>query len=772
MNHSFQPDRHLTRRRFLQTSLGTAGTVALLQLLSTATPGAAVKLWADAQQQHQPGNPLSAWQVLREAEDADIQFILRHSLVPLFGLPPVARQQIASTTRLNFRTWRDRFYPPSVVTSATLDATEQEEIRNHMPGDQFGHWDEKGLFRPFTPAELSVELEIAGKRVFAAPIMHVAGPCTLDRLFFVQQHPWYPPYQLEHVEVLLQVDGSWYSCEGNDFFEHWYPFAIHSRSADGNNCSLPIGAKQQLSLYLRSTAERYSRYEKRYITSLSGWFAALFSRYAPAVAEDITPFTAQTVPVYTAATAAVKAAIEELGYRSQFEPAPATAFELLARKLYGAQHCTTRTLSVTLQPAETLDIPVTAVAVPVGLRLAIPKASLGMLDRVIIWFTYPDGYRIILPVRYLFGSLIENPIHIAPPNERPHLYETLYTGLKTLDDKILLYANIPLIGLAGFSLQTLGDEPILLQLEYDSVPKAVLPQSLTDKKFVPYFSEIVSNGHDHILAPPTSTPGIVVGTYLFEADWHHRADAESPIPFKVRAGGKPSNWKFFFLEYNPTLLRFGIEPSGHLSTHYVGAIPGWEDLISSFYAGGAKDNAKASRNMRKGSPIHGRFLAARFHGEKKEFEGGLCSFMPVHLTDQAFVLPLYGYNRVDAAPLITQCRLRTLTFCYVGEAEELTWSLAGLYDQLGWQEQATELPLAQLSDLRVRYNLKRMVQRQRAKWTPADQTYLEQARQFYRQISAEFANERQANPTLQYTHRLRQGIQTLYQQIFEAKHQR
>jgi hypothetical protein len=763
MKNPFQPDLHLSRRRFLQTSIRGVTTVALLQLLRASTPGAAV------QRAYPSSTSPSAWQVLREQEDADIQFILRHGLAPLFGLPPVAQQQIASTTHLNLRTWRDRFYPPNVVTSAELDAVEQEEIRNHMQGEQFGRWDAEGNFRAFAPAELSVELEIAGTRRFAAPIMYVAGPCTLDRLFFVQQHPWYPPQRLEHVELILQVDGSWYTCEGNDFFHHWYPFAVHSRVADGNNCSLPIGAKQQLRLYLRATAERYSRYEKRYITSLSGWFVALFSRYMPTSADEITPFTSQTLPLYTTATAAVKAAVEELGYWSQPEAVESTTVEWLARKLYGAEHCTTQTQAVTLQPDAVLEIPITALAVPVGLRITIAKAALAMLDKLTIQFTYPDGYGITLPVRYLFGSLIENPGHIAPALERTHTYETLYTGIKPLADQILLYANIPLVGLTKLALQTASHTPLTFQLEYDVVPKTMLPQSFTRKKFVPDYAEIVSNGHDHILAHPTTTPGVVVGTYLFEADWHHRTDAEAPAPFKLRSDGKPSNWKFFYLEYNPTLLRFRREPAGAVSTQYVGAVPGWEDLISSFYAGGARDNTKASRNMGKGSPVHGRFLAARFHAEKAEFEGGLCAFMPVHLLDQAFVLPHYGYNRIDAAPLITRCRLRTLTLCYVDEAEDLAWNLGHLYEQLDLPEPAPIIPLAQLSDLLVRYNLKRMIQRQRAERIPADPVYLEQAQQFYRQIATEYRRERQANSPLQYTHRLRESVQKIYGEIFERK---
>jgi hypothetical protein len=201
----------------------------------------------------------------------------------------------------------------------------------------------------------------------------------------------------------------------------------------------------------------------------------------------------------------------------------------------------------------------------------------------------------------------------------------------------------------------------------------------------------------------------------------------------------------------------------------MGSVPGWEDLLSSFYAGGARDNAKASRNMRKGSPLQGKFLAARFNGEKKEFEGGVCFFMAVHLADHALVLPQYGYNRVDAAPLITQCRLRTLTLCYVEEDEDLAWNLDYLFEQLGIQEQAPDIPLAQLSDLMVRYNLKRLIQRQQADRRPADLVYLEKVQLFYRQLSSEFTKERETNPTLQYTHRLRQIMQKTYQQVFEMK---
>jgi hypothetical protein len=150
MNHSFPPTLTLNRRRFLQTTLAGAGTVALLQLPPIATTGPVVPLRADTQQPQSPSNPPSAWQGLREHEDADIQFILRHGLAPLFGLPPLARQQLASTTHLNFRTWRDRFYPPGVITRANLDALEQEEIRNYMLGDRFGRWGAQDQFHAFT----------------------------------------------------------------------------------------------------------------------------------------------------------------------------------------------------------------------------------------------------------------------------------------------------------------------------------------------------------------------------------------------------------------------------------------------------------------------------------------------------------------------------------------------------------------------------------------------------------------------------------------------
>lgn len=82
------------------------------------------------------------------------------------------------------------------------------------------------------------------------------------------------------------------------------------------------------------------------------------------------------------------------------------------------------------------------------------------------------------------------------------------------------------------------------------------------------------------------------------------ADPKSPPPFTTPAGKKPSNWKFFYMEYNATLLRFIEEPSGQATPLYAGSVLGWEDWVGSFYNSVAtKDNAKPSRNMRKGNPL-------------------------------------------------------------------------------------------------------------------------------------------------------------------------
>lgn len=755
----------LTRRQFLRTCVG-AGALTASAWTPLSALGISNQLSVKTLPQAEPFGQPSLWQTLREQNDPSAQFLLRHGLAPLFGVPPAAKQWIASSTHPHLRTWSDRAYPTNLVKGVKLDALETEELANQMQGDMFGRWVSEDEFHSFSGAERCVEIEIDGEQLWVAPIAQIDGPCSLDRISFVQQPPWSPPFRLENLEVILQVDHAWRRYDAEDFFTRWAPFAANTVSSDGNNCSLPIGAQQHFALYLRSTADRFSGYERRYISALSGWFAALFSCYEPEEAQQIVAFTPQTMATYQATTAKVQQALREIGFIANDKLPDPTAFEWVARKVYGPEQCQTQARFVTLTNTTAFDLPLSPAAIPVGLRITIPKAHLAELDQMLLRFTYPDGYVITLPVRYLFGSFIEDPVNIAPPKERAHVYATLHTGLKEVGETLLLYANLPLVGLAALAFQTEAVKPLRFHLEYDTVPSALLPASLQGKKFVPYYAEIASNGHDHIVAPPVFAPGLAVGTYLFEADWQQRADPASPPPFTTPAGKKPSNWKFFYMEYNATLLRFSEEPSGPAKPLYAGSVLGWEDWVGSFYNGGDKDNAKPSRNMRKGNPLQGRFLAARYSGEKQEFEGGVCFFAPLQLAHQAFVLPQYGYNRVDPAPLINHCRLRTLTLCYLSEAEDLHWEVAELFKRLEIQANLPAIPLAHLTDLTVRQNLKRIAQKPPQLRTVADQVYIDRALLFYWYLAQDWANERHAQPTLHVTHALRQRIQDAYQLIF------
>lgn len=86
----------------------------------------------------------------------------------------------------------------------------------------------------------------------------------------------------------------------------------------------------------------------------------------------------------------------------------------MARKVYQPEQCQTQARFVTLTNTTAFDLPISTTAIPVGLRVTIPKAHLAELDQILLRLTYPDGYVITLPVRYLFGSFIEDPAHIAP----------------------------------------------------------------------------------------------------------------------------------------------------------------------------------------------------------------------------------------------------------------------------------------------------------------------------------------------------------------------
>ena len=765
MNEQYPPYLSLTRRLFLRACVAGTGVLAFghppwLPALIPAKTAV-----AKAQEPYGRTDRASAWQSLHEHDDKTVQFILRHGLAPLFGLPPAATRHIASTTQLENRTWRDRFYPPKFVDNVWLDPAEEEELRNLMPGDLFGRWTKDERFIAFDEAEMPMELTIEGKRIVAAPIAQVSGPCTLDHLFFVQQPPWHLPDRLQHLEVILHIDGAWHRFEGNDFFTRWYPFAENIASSDGNTCTLPIGAKHELSLYMRSTAERYSRQDKRYITPLSGWFAALFSRYEHNKQDAIVAYTPQNAAVYETTAALVKEAVEELGYTPYPEVSGETAFEWAARKVYGPAHCTTNARPVTLTPTSPLAIPTTEGAIMVGLRVTIPKAQLSSLDKIILDFVYPDGRVITFPARYLFGVFQSNPVDVIRPNEHTHLYETLHTGIKQQDDEVILYANLPLVGLAEIIFHTEAAEPLTFHLEYDTVPRAALPASFQGKKFFPWYCDVVSGGHDHIIAPPTVTPGVAVGAYLFEVDWQHRADDDAPSPFTLKADGKPSNWKFFYLEYNSTIFRFVEDGSGQVSPEYSGSFLGWEDWFTSFYIGGPRDSTEESRNMRKGSPIHGRFLSARFDQEKNEFEGGVCFFAPIGLSGQALVLPQYGYNRKDDNPLITHAHLRTLALCYLDEEEDPDWSISYLFAKLEMEEPELDLPLAHLADLTIRYNLKRIANVPEGERTPAARAYLEKAQQFYREIAEWLEHAPPSNPTGHLTHDLRRVMQEAFERI-------
>jgi hypothetical protein len=171
--------------------------------------------------------------------------------------------------------------------------------------------------------------------------------------------------------------------------------------------------------------------------------------------------------------------------------------------------------------------------------------------------------------------------------------------------------------------------------------------------------------------------------------------------------------------------------------------------------------------MRKGSPLHGRFLSDRFDEEKNEFEGGVCFFTPIQLSGQALVLPKYGYNRRDDNPLITHTHLRTLALCYLDEEEEGTlWSISSLFSKLEMEDAGLDLPLAHLADLAVRYNLKRIANLPRAERSPAESAYLEKAQQFYQAIADWLEQNPQSDPSLYYSTDLRQVVQEAFERMF------
>ncbi|MBI4130071.1 hypothetical protein HY468_02020, partial [Candidatus Roizmanbacteria bacterium] len=591
----------LSRRSLLKASaLLTAGSAFASLPLPNVTHTSPE---ATSEQVQSPEVASSAWKEIASPPDEESRQYY-NPLFPLTDKPVPARQMIASTSFPDRPTYSDRQFPEPVSTDLSTDL-EREQQRNRFIGSHFGTYTADGTFTPFSAD--AVELDMPNGKVIAAPILTIEGPSSLDRICWVQGPPWEGfPAALKNVDIIFNIDGRWFTYSDELFFNRFGPLSQTITQVGGNISVVSIAAQEHFSFYIRSRTPL--QINDKEFSSLCGYFNAFASQYN--TDQKVLSYRNQNEVKTTDAAARLENAIEELK-----DAEGHYHYEEIPRRLYG-NAIETVTYEKPGGNEPRIDIELKEHSSIAGMQVRIKKEDMHHLDSVECYFNYPDGQTVMVPFRTLFGSLQNTAGNQFPENERPNSYESVYAGIVNRSgSEVLLYCNIPLTGISSLALTT-AKEQIPFSLTVDNVPTNVLPTSLQNKKLVPFYSDVKSQGHDHIIAPPTVGEGIMAHSFINVVDWKPKQGEDAPEPYRSNP-----KWRMFGAETNPGIKTYSprSEESSITSSRDSGSWTGMEDLFSSFY-NPQKSNTDPADNFKKGSPFTGGFTYQRYDGEAQNDE--------------------------------------------------------------------------------------------------------------------------------------------------------